>query len=87
MSSVTPVTVGAWVSIVWRLSRVAALPLPARSVTALALRSKVMLPLATPLFGATVTVQVVPLPVTEVIEPLVGVKSSAAKPVTALLKV
>ena len=82
-----PGLVSAVVSNAWLLSVVAALVLPAASVTAPALSAKLMLPLATPAFGVTFTVQVVPLPVMLEIEPLVTVKSSIAKPVTASAKV
>ena len=80
-------TVGATVSITCVLSVLAALVLPAASVTALAARANETEPLATPAAGVTFTTQAVPLPVMVLMVPLVTVKSPEASPVTDSLNV
>ena len=80
-------TVGAKVSMACVLSVLAALTLPAASVTALAARARETEPLATPAVGVTFTTQAVPLPVMVLMVPLVTVKSLEVRPVTDSLKV
>ena len=61
--------------------------MPAASVTDPAFKVRLMAPLATLAFGATVTSQVLPLPVllTSVTVPLATVKLSLFKPITTVL--
>ena len=81
-------SVGATVSITLLLCVLAALVLPAASVTAPAIRSNWILPVATPGLGVTVTSHTPrPLYMTSVTVPLAAMKSLTVRSDTVSLKV